>query len=650
VRAIFAVVFLATAAAIFGNAALERMGLRSVAEERALLLANSIAEDIEVGQQIGRTYLRVLASDPAVLAGDVAACEARAAQLAATAGGSFGAIGLDGVAWCLEPNEPAPTYADRDWFVAVLATEQPYTSDFIIGRTTGIASVVLVEPLVRDGALVSMATSGWALTQIVDAIDLGAWPAGTTVTVVDRGGVRLAQLPADGAPDDAIGTRLAADDPVAATIAGARPLVRTGPDGRERLYTEAQLDAGHSVVVGWPTTAIYAAADTRAAVNAASLLGALGLLFAWVAWCLRRDVLAPVAAIGDAMDRFRAGETDARIGPLRGPSELTDVAQRFDATAEALAQRTEDLRRAVAEREHREQRVRQILRYSPSIITLLDARGRYVEVGDAALALLGRPRDEVIGHAPTEFQDPAFAPVWEERIARVLSEDRALRVEDELPDVSTGARAFYETLLFPVRDASGKIAGVGAIASDVTDRHRVAEELERLAHVDALTGVGNRRALVAFLDRLLPAAQRAGEVLAVGYLDLDGFKAINDRHGHAVGDAVLVEVASRIVGSVRAGDLVARLGGDEFAFVLRGLGGREDALETCRRVTAAVARPLGSGPTGVPLTASIGLALFPEAGTSSETLLRAADAAMYAGKRAHDGNVRIAEGVAATGG
>jgi diguanylate cyclase (GGDEF)-like protein/PAS domain S-box-containing protein len=643
VRGLFAVVFIVTAAAIVGNAALERAGLRAVAEERALLLARSIAEDVEAGQEVARTYLRVLASDPAVLAGDAAACEARAAQLSAVAGGSFGAIGLDGVAWCLEPNEPAPTYADRDWFAAVLASQGPYTSDFIIGRTTGIASVVLVEPLIREGALVSMATSGWALSQLVEAIDLDAAPPGTTVTVVDRGGVRLAQIPADGV---AAGARLASDDPVAATIAADRPLVRTGPDGRTRLYTHAEVAAGHDVVVGWPTAAIYRAADARAAANAAFLLGAFALLFAWIVRRVRRDVLTPVAALGEAMDRFRSGAGGARIGSLRGPKELADVAARFDATVEALAQRTEDLRTAVHERERREQQVRQILRYSPSIITLLDAQGRYVEVGDAALALLGRPREEVIGRAPTEFQDPAFAPVWTERLGRVMAENRVLRVEDELPDEATGARRYFETLLFPVRDGDDAVVGVGAIATDVTDRHRVAEELERLAHADPLTGVGNRRALVALLDRLLPAAQRSGEVIAVGYLDLDGFKAINDRYGHAVGDAVLVEVASRIVGCVRAGDLVARLGGDEFAFVLRGLGGRADAQETCTRLAEAVAGPLGSGPTGQPLTASIGVALFPESGGTSEELLRAADAAMYEGKRARDGVVRFAGTVA----
>ena len=644
VRDLFVVVFVATAAAILVNATLERASLRAVAIERATLVARSIAEGIEARQDVARAYLRVLATDPAVLDGDAAACGARARQLASLVGGTVGAIGLDGVAWCLEPNEPAPDYADQDWFVAVRTAPTPYTSDFLIVRSTGVASLLFVEPIVRDGAFAGMAIASWSLTDLVDAIDPSDAPPSTSVTVVDRDGVLLAHLPAAGI---GVGAPLGADDPVAAAIAADGPLVRTGPDGVARLYTHTRLADGHGVVVGWPTTALYRAADLRAALSAALLLGALALLFAWVVRRIQRDMLAPVAAIGAAMDRFRAGQRDARIGPLRGPTELADVAARFDATVEALARRSDDLRRAVEERERREEQVLQILRYSPSIITLLDTQGRYVEVGDAALVFLGRRRDEVIGHAPTEFQDPAIAEVWQERIDQVLAEGTALRVEDELPDATSGKRTYLETMLFPVRDASGAVIGVGSIANDVTDRRRVADELDRLAHADPLTGVANRRALVAFLDRLLPAARRSGEAIAVGYLDLDGFKKVNDRHGHAVGDAVLVEVANRIVGCMRAGDLVARLGGDEFAFVLRGLGSGTDALETCARLMAALARPIGGGSTEEPLTASIGVALFPESGATSAALLRAADAAMYEGKRTGDGAVRISVGDAA---
>lgn len=215
---LFVGVAVVAAAAVLANALVERAGLRATALDRAALLADAIAAEVEAGQAVARTYLQVLASDPAVLAGDAAGCEALAAQLAGIAGRSFGAVGLDGRAWCLEPNEPAPTYADRDWFQDVLADPRSYTSEFIVGRTSGLASVVLVEPLYRDGALASMATSGWALSQLVDTIDLAAYPAGTTVTVVDRNGVLLARVPAT---PDGVGEALPADDPAASAAAAA---------------------------------------------------------------------------------------------------------------------------------------------------------------------------------------------------------------------------------------------------------------------------------------------------------------------------------------------------------------------------------------------------------------------------------------------
>lgn len=647
---LFAGVAVVALVAVGVNATVERAGLRATALDRAALLADAIAADVAAGQEVARTYLRVLASDPGVLAGDVERCEALAAQLASIAGRSFGAVGLDGRAWCLEPNEPAPTYADREWFQVVTADPRPYKSEFIVGRTSGVASVVLVEPLFRDGALVSLATSGWALTQLVATIDLTPYPVGTTVDVVDRNGLVLAQVPSERSP---VGEALPEDDPVAAVLArtaAAAPVVRRGADGVARLFHASELASGLRVVVGWPTAAVYAAADRRALANAALLAALLALAFTWVGWRVRRELLDPLSALGRAMDQVGAGATGVRVGRIRGPAELVAIGEAFDATARALGERTAELAEEVRERARREDQLRQILRHSPMPITLLDRDGRYVEIGDAALEMVGRPRDQVLGRPATDFQDPALHEAWRARIAQVLDEGRVLSVHDQLPDRASGTPRTFETLLFPVLGADGTAAGVGAIAHDVTDRLAATAELDRLAHVDPLTRVANRRALVTFLDLLLPAAQRSGELVVVGYIDLDGFKAINDGYGHAVGDAVLSEVAERLTAGVRAGDLVARLGGDEFAFVLRGVNGEADARETAERLSRALAAPLASASGPTRLTASIGLALFPSCGPDADALLRGADQAMYVAKRSRDGSVRFAREAAASGG
>ena len=152
---------------------------------------------------------------------------------------------------------------------------------------------------------------------------------------------------------------------------------------------------------------------------------------------------------------------------------------------------------------------------------------------------------------------------------------------------------------------------------------------ERLATHDALTELPNRR---LFLDRLaqaLAAAGRKGRRLALMFIDLDGFKLVNDRHGHEVGDALLRQVAERMAASLRAEDTVARLGGDEFGALLSDVEHADDAVVVARKLLAAAEGSLGEPRHRGDLGASIGVALFPDDGGDADALLRAADDAMY---------------------
>ena len=173
-----------------------------------------------------------------------------------------------------------------------------------------------------------------------------------------------------------------------------------------------------------------------------------------------------------------------------------------------------------------------------------------------------------------------------------------------------------------------------AVFLDLWRLRREAEELAHRALHDVLTGLPNR---VLFADRLQQAMSelpRRGGTVAVSFLDLDGFKDVNDRHGHEVGDHVLVAVARRLSGAVRPSDTVARLGGDEFVVLSEGLGGEADATDVAARLSATIREPLYlDGGTTVHLGASIGIALTSDPHESSERIIRRADAAMYRGKQ-----------------
>jgi diguanylate cyclase (GGDEF)-like protein len=167
--------------------------------------------------------------------------------------------------------------------------------------------------------------------------------------------------------------------------------------------------------------------------------------------------------------------------------------------------------------------------------------------------------------------------------------------------------------------------------------------LETLALNDPLTGLANRRLLDDRMSMALIHARRNKSAMAVIYLDLDGFKQINDTLGHGVGDTLLKMVAERLVASVREEDTVARLGGDEFILALWHVSGADYAIAVALRAIAAVSKPYDIEGTSVSITTSAGVSIFPDHGEDADALLKSADQALYEAKDAGKNIYRIAE-------
>jgi diguanylate cyclase (GGDEF)-like protein/hemerythrin-like metal-binding protein len=185
-------------------------------------------------------------------------------------------------------------------------------------------------------------------------------------------------------------------------------------------------------------------------------------------------------------------------------------------------------------------------------------------------------------------------------------------------------------------------SAIAGLVLDVTEQQRTQARLSSLAFSDALTGLANR---AQFIDRLrdaFVAAQAAGTRFAVLLGDLDGFKAVNDRHGHEAGDLVLQAVTKRLRGAARANDTVARLGGDEFAMILPSIGTTEHAALVAGRVVRLVQDPIAIDGDTVAIGISVGVALHPAHGEDMDSLVRAADTAMYAAKKGGRGRYAVA--------
>jgi len=196
-----------------------------------------------------------------------------------------------------------------------------------------------------------------------------------------------------------------------------------------------------------------------------------------------------------------------------------------------------------------------------------------------------------------------------------------------------GHQVFIEDSVAPIRDGSGLSAGSVLVFRDVTLARALAEQVAHLAEHDSLTGLPNRLLLNDRLNQSIARAGRKTSLIAVLFLDLDGFKHINDSLGHSTGDRLLESVARRLQDCVRAPDTVSRQGGDEFVVLLQDVQHAEDAAITARRMLKMVMESHSIEGHELHITASIGISVYPEDGLNAETLLKNADTAMYQAKQ-----------------
>jgi diguanylate cyclase (GGDEF)-like protein len=200
---------------------------------------------------------------------------------------------------------------------------------------------------------------------------------------------------------------------------------------------------------------------------------------------------------------------------------------------------------------------------------------------------------------------------------------------DDFPTIS-----LYKGWMFAVLTA---VLLYGLMRGEGDKRDKIEKNLRSLAINDPLTGLLNRICFVENLEKAIAQAARNNSSIGVIFLDLDGFKAVNDLYGHHVGDELLSGVGERILGLTRAADSAARFGGDEFVLLVQNDGDGVEAL--ARRLVDAMRRPFSLRGAEISITASVGYALFPQHGTQSKQLLRAADIAMYRVKEAGKNNV-----------
>ena len=313
--------------------------------------------------------------------------------------------------------------------------------------------------------------------------------------------------------------------------------------------------------------------------------------------------------------------------------EMGALAHNFNEMQSKLEREENELKRAHA-------RATDIYNLTPAMLFSIDADNRITAVSDYWLKATGYQRDRVIGRDFTDFVDEGCRETYRTRRP-------ANGPQDGICEVTLRFRCADGSMIDVLILETGTVASGGrqalslSVMTDVTDLKEAENRNHRQAITDHLTGLLNRQGFEAVLDEMIGEADRSRQQLACLFVDLDRFKWINDNLGHASGDDVLCQVAMRLRRQLRAGDVIARLGGDEFAILLSAPDARQLALDVSERLVSSLETSLLVNGAELRISASIGIAVYPDHADTAACLIQKSDMAMYVRKRGGKNGVQV---------
>lgn len=566
-------------------------------------------------------------------------------------------------------------YADRPFITPLKQTLKPMLSELVMGRIGRPVPVVsMLAPIVVDGQYAGLISGSLSLTQILEHLGKSAAVDGNIFTLLDKNSqVILSNRKGQAvmaAIDRGHGMLKTLDQGMAQWL----PQVQANTPVSERWRTSFYvIDTPVGTIAEWRLVVEQPVAPFQKVLYARYTEQLTLLLLVLLSALVASEFLS--RKVSERTEELTAFTTtlpvDLGMGiqPVWPQSALAEHARligKFKQMAESLATQFDNnrqLARSLEERvvqrtvalAHSEEKYRHLVESSHDIIYTLNQEGIFTFVSGAWTTLLGHPVGDVIGHSFKPFVHPDDIAVCMASMEEVFAagqdqhnvEYRVLHVD--------GTWHWHTSNSVPLRDEAGTVIGYEGIASDVTDRKMLEDQVRQMAFYDPLTRLPNRRLLSDRMQQAMAASKRSTCYGALMFLDLDNFKSLNDTQGHGVGDRLLIEVARRLQDCVRAVDTVARFGGDEFVVVLGDLDkdpgeSTVQAHAIAEKVRDSLAQPYllkvqtpGADACVVThrCTASIGVVIFVNHAVQPEDALKWADAAMYQAKDAGGDVIRF---------
>ncbi|MBW3507464.1 diguanylate cyclase domain-containing protein [Janthinobacterium sp. NKUCC06_STL] len=628
---VFLLVLGAVASLALATLAVAERGMRDVTGRQQYVSLSSAAVFIDEELDAKRNVLRAMADSLAAGGAHDGASLQRFLAAQTVLGTEFysaGVVGLDGVVLAsVSPFKPQAglNVKGRPYFEQTLKTRRSVISAPLNGSISGMPIVVVTQPVFdAQGAVRYVLAASVNLRQPDFLGRLGALKPGPGgyLYIMTSTGVIVEH------PDKSrIMQHIEAHGPVSVPTRRAMQgyegwLTGTTTQGVDALFAYHRIAS-----TGWILASVYPMSDAFAplhAIRSKILLAAvlLAALAGLAGWRVVLRLLQPLARLRHQVHEIRRHRLGIDVLQIGRRDEIGDLSRDFHSLV---------AEREIAEAQTRdsERRLKLLTDHVPVVIVYIDREHRYQFINATFEKWFGVSAKESLMHSMREVLGEEAYQLREQHLLRAFAGEE---VDYEFTvDNEAGERTFH-TSYVPDVGESGAVEGVYGLIHEITKTKAVHTALQFAAATDTLTGIANRRRFDEQLAQSMQRTRAARAPMALAYLDIDRFKAINDSLGHKAGDEVLKEFAARLVRSVRASDLVARLAGDEFVIILEGVNGAAEVRQVGAKIIDAIRQPfaLASGPLAV--TTSIGIAIFREGALTPAQLLDLADQALYAAK------------------